>query len=155
MNLTNNYQNILHLVIVLFYVLDPSLTNVINHREFNTVLNIWIILTNCKLNKPATLYFCLSLYVVYEHSEKQNQFPAEPSGQVLHGRIFNYNSNMLCLENIVFERFAYSLYYLTNRLHFPVVCSVIDTHYDVICGKNKKVTSYDVTLCIYKWTGKM
>ena len=27
---------------------------------------------------------------------------------------------------------------LTNRLHFPVVCSVIDTQYDVICGKNKK-----------------
>ena len=31
--------------------------------------------------------------------------------------------------------------YLTNRLHFAIVCSVIDTRYDVImwCGKNKKV----------------
>jgi hypothetical protein len=28
--------------------------------------------------------------------------------------------------------------YLTNRLHLTVVCSVIDTQYDVICGKNKK-----------------
>jgi hypothetical protein len=27
---------------------------------------------------------------------------------------------------------------LTNRLHLTVVCSVIDTQYDVICGKNKK-----------------
>ena len=25
-----------------------------------------------------------------------------------------------------------------NRLHLTVVCSVIDTQYDVICGKNKK-----------------
>jgi hypothetical protein len=51
---------------------------------------------------------------------------------------------------------------LTNRLNFPVVCSVIDIQYDVICGKNKKVstsrlgerslfvlTTYDVILCIY------
>jgi hypothetical protein len=60
--------------------------------------------------------------------------------------------------------------WLTNRLHFPVVCSVIDPQYDVICGKNKKVstsrlgewslfvlTTYDVKLCIYNWTenGKM
>ena len=30
------------------------------------------------------------------------------------------------------------LLYKTNRLHFPVVSSVIDTEYDVICGKNKK-----------------
>ena len=32
--------------------------------------------------------------------------------------------------------------YLTNRLHFPVVCSVIDTQYDVICGKNKTVKKH-------------
>jgi hypothetical protein len=31
--------------------------------------------------------------------------------------------------------------YLTNRLHLIVVCSVIDTQYDVICGKNKKVST--------------
>ena len=31
--------------------------------------------------------------------------------------------------------------YLTNRLHLTVVCSVIDTQYDVICGKNKKVST--------------
>ena len=28
---------------------------------------------------------------------------------------------------------------LTNRFHFAVVCSVIDTRYDVKRGKNKKV----------------
>jgi hypothetical protein len=51
---------------------------------------------------------------------------------------------------------------LTNRLHLAVVYSVIDTQYDVICCKNKKVstshlvewspfvlTRYDVILCIY------
>ena len=52
--------------------------------------------------------------------------------------------------------------YLTNRLHFAVVCSVIDAQYDVKRGKNKKVaheplgewvtdvlTTFDVLLCIY------
>jgi hypothetical protein len=51
---------------------------------------------------------------------------------------------------------------LTNILHLAIVYSVIDTQYDAICGKNKKVstshlvewspfvlTRYDVILCIY------
>ena len=31
---------------------------------------------------------------------------------------------------LVFSR--HNILYLTNRLHFPMVCSVIDTQYDVI-----------------------
>jgi hypothetical protein len=51
-------------------------------------------------------------------------------------RLPNVLGNKIKLFNSAI--FSIFLLYKTNRLHFPVVCSVIDTQYGVICGKNKK-----------------
>ena len=45
-----------------------------------------------------------------------------------------------------------SVVYLTNRFHFAVVCSVIDTRYDVKRGKNKKVAHEPLGECLNVYT---